>query len=77
MTGQVLWGPVNNEEFNALQDGKWNEKMLIMILCGVIVLVGTMPFWLNGMIHNGVDPLVDAMKQTIPTKLTQNILIVH
>jgi len=77
MTGQVLWGPVNNEEFNALQDGKWNEKMLIMILCGVIVLVGTMPFWLNGMIHNGVDPLVDAMKQTIPTKFTQNILIVH
>ncbi len=77
MTGQVMWGPIKQEEFNELHDGKWNEKLLITILCGVIILVGTMPFWLNGMIHNGIDPLVDAMKQALPAKLSQNLLIVH
>jgi len=51
-------GPVKLDEYNTLKDGLWNEKLLITILTGVIILVGTMPFWLNGMIHSGVDPLV-------------------
>ena len=77
MTGQLLWGPVKLLEYNTLKDGRWNEKLLIAILTGVIILAGTMPFWLNGMIHSGVDPLVDALKNGIPASLTQNIFIAH
>jgi NADH-quinone oxidoreductase subunit M len=77
MSGQLLWGPVKNTEFITLQDGRWNEKMLIVILAGVIILAGSMPFWLNGMIHSGVDPLVDALKISAPGNITQNVSIIH
>ena len=77
MAGQLLWGPVKLVEYNALKDGRWNEKLIITILTGVIILVGTMPFWLNGMIHSGVDPLVDVLKISVHPNLSQNILIAH
>jgi NADH-quinone oxidoreductase subunit M len=54
MSGQLLWGPVKSESLALLQDGTWNEKMLIIILTGVIIAAGTMPYLLSSIIKAGL-----------------------
>jgi NADH:ubiquinone oxidoreductase subunit 4 (subunit M) len=50
----LLWGPVKSESLALLQDGTWNEKMLIIILTGVIIAAGTMPYLLSSIIKAGL-----------------------
>src|SRR5580765_5375256 len=46
-TGQVIMGPLQNNEFSILKDAGWNEKLAAGLLITGIVAIGIAPFWLN------------------------------
>ena len=60
--GTTLWGPIRNAEFEKLSDATWNEKLAAGILVLSIVIIGTMPFWLSGMISKTTDVLLTTVK---------------
>ena len=57
-TGFSMMGPVNKQAYLALPDAAWNEKLAAVILIIPIVLIGTVPFWLNGMVNSSVGTLM-------------------
>ncbi len=46
---KVAMGPVK-EEYKALTDAAWNEKLAAIVLIAGILAIGTAPFWLNDLI---------------------------
>lgn len=67
--GQFLLGPVRNETFSLIKDAGWNEKLLSFVMIGVIVFMGTMPFWFTDMVHDGIGAMMHQM-QHVPQELT-------
>ncbi|MES1219138.1 MAG: NADH-quinone oxidoreductase subunit M [Bacteroidota bacterium] len=60
-TGQVIMGPVKNNDFRLLSDAGWNEKLAAGLLIAGIVFIGFAPFWLNDL----VKPAADIIMQKI------------
>jgi NADH-quinone oxidoreductase subunit M len=56
--GQTAMGPIK-ENFSLLNDAKWNEKMAAAILIIGIVIIGTMPFWLNDLIRPAAEIIMN------------------
>jgi NADH-quinone oxidoreductase subunit M len=60
--GTTLWGPITKKEFEKLSDAAWNEKLAGGILVLSIVIIGTMPWWLSGMISKSTEILFTSVK---------------
>jgi NADH-quinone oxidoreductase subunit M len=60
--GITLWGPIKKKEFENLPDAAWNEKLAAGILVVSIVIMGTMPLWLSGMITKTTEVLLTTIK---------------
>ena len=60
--GITLWGPIKNKTFEKLPDATWNEKLAGGILVASIVIIGTMPYWLAGMISKTMEVLFVSIK---------------
>jgi len=54
-TGQVIMGPINNNEYKLLKDAGWNEKLAAVLLITGIVAIGIAPFWLNDLLQPATD----------------------
>jgi NADH-quinone oxidoreductase subunit M len=50
-SGFAMMGPVHNKSYNSLTDATWNEKLAAAILIIPIVIIGSAPFWLSGMVN--------------------------
>jgi NADH-quinone oxidoreductase subunit M len=56
--GQTAMGPIK-ENFSLLGDAKWNEKMAAAVLIIGIVIIGTMPFWLNDLVRPAAEIIMN------------------
>jgi NADH-quinone oxidoreductase subunit M len=64
-SGFAMMGPVKKDEYLSLPDATWNEKLAALILIIPIVLIGSLPFWLSGMVDTSVGTwMVKLMTQT-------------
>ena len=54
-TGQVIMGPINNNQYKLLKDAGWNEKLAAVLLITGIVAIGIAPFWLNDLLQPTAD----------------------
>ena len=54
-TGQVIMGPITNNDYKSLKDAAWNEKLAAVILITGIVAIGVAPFWLNDLLRPATD----------------------
>ena len=57
---KVAMGPVK-EEYKALTDAAWNEKLAAIVLIAGILAIGTAPFWLNDLI----SPATEIIKEKL------------
>ena len=53
-SGFAMMGPVKKPEYASLPDATWNEKLAAVILIIPIVLIGSAPFWLSGMVNTSM-----------------------
>jgi NADH-quinone oxidoreductase subunit M len=51
-SGLSMMGPIKKPEYLSLPDAAWNEKLAAAILIIPIVLIGSAPFWLSGMVSS-------------------------
>jgi NADH-quinone oxidoreductase subunit M len=77
--GQFLLGPIRNETFSLIKDAGWNEKLLSFVMIGVIVFMGTMPFWFTGMVHDGIGAMMHNIQplQNEVTTVSKDIIIAN
>jgi NADH-quinone oxidoreductase subunit M len=59
--GQTVMGPVGKEEYHALGDAAWYEKLAAFILIAGILAMGLAPFWL----YDLLAPATDMISQRI------------
>lgn len=62
MVGKMFLGPIINDEYNALTDAVWHEKVVVVVLIIAIAGMGLIPFWLSDMIHDSMNPIVEQLK---------------
>jgi NADH-quinone oxidoreductase subunit M len=60
VVGQMLMGPIQNEDHKTLEPAQWHEKLGTLLLLIPIVLIGTMPLWLSNMILESLGPVLQA-----------------
>ncbi|MGZ5243660.1 MAG: complex I subunit 4 family protein [Bacteroidia bacterium] len=65
VVGVFLLGPIKNESFKTLAAATWNEKLSTGMLVVAIFAVGSAPFWITGLIHEGVLPILDNITRGI------------
>jgi NADH-quinone oxidoreductase subunit M len=65
---QVVMGPVQNMDYNALKDAGWNEKIASAILIIGIVIIGVAPFWLTKLISPGTEIIIEHTIKTVSLK---------
>ena len=53
-SGLAMMGPVHNKSYASLPDATWNEKLAAAILIIPIVIIGSAPFWLSGMVNESM-----------------------
>jgi NADH-quinone oxidoreductase subunit M len=53
-TGFSMMGPVTNKSYLSLPDATWNEKLAAALLIIPIVIIGSAPFWLSGMVNTSI-----------------------
>ena len=58
VVGQLLFGPIKNEEFNHLKDATWFERLSTGVLIIAIAAIGMAPYWMTEIIHNSLNPIV-------------------
>jgi len=56
-TGKTIMGPLNNN-YQVLNDAKWNERIAAGILIIGIVVIGVAPFLINQLIGSGTDEIM-------------------
>ena len=56
--GKVIMGPVATKDYALITDAKWNEKWAAGLLVTGIVAIGVAPFWLNQLIGQGAETLM-------------------
>lgn len=59
--GQTLMGPIKNAEYKILADATWNEKFAAILLIGGIVAIGVAPFWLNNLVNDGTQIIMNKL----------------
>jgi len=59
VVGVLLMGPLKNPEHANLPKAKWFEKVVIFILMGSIVGIGTMPLWITDTIRESLIPMME------------------
>ncbi|MFN8254663.1 MAG: NADH-quinone oxidoreductase subunit M [Bacteroidales bacterium] len=59
--GILLLGPIKNEEFLALKDAKWYEKLSTITLIGSVAAIGIYPHWLSELIYNSISPIAEKL----------------
>jgi NADH-quinone oxidoreductase subunit M len=59
VVGVLLMGPLKNPEHAKLPKAKWFEKVVIIILMGSIVGIGTMPLWITDTIRESLIPMME------------------
>jgi NADH-quinone oxidoreductase subunit M len=64
-TGQVVMGPLKNNEFKLLTDAGWNEKMAAGLLITGIVAIGVAPFWLNELVKPAAEIIMQKIVSVI------------
>jgi NADH-quinone oxidoreductase subunit M len=64
-TGQVIMGPVKNNEFKLLTDAGWNEKLAAGLLLTGIVAIGVAPFWLNELLKPATEIIIQKIVSAI------------
>jgi len=56
--GQIMMGPIKNENYLHLKDAQWNEKLAAIILVIGILIIGILPFWLNNLISPAAEVII-------------------
>ncbi|MCB8995577.1 MAG: NADH-quinone oxidoreductase subunit M [Bacteroidales bacterium] len=59
VVGALLLGPIKNDHFNHLEDGKWFERVSTITLISAVAAIGLAPYWLSSMIGTSMQPIVD------------------
>ena len=59
VVGVLLMGPLKNPEHANLPKVKWFERVVIILLMGSIVGMGTMPLWITDTIREGLVPIME------------------
>ncbi len=57
--GQTVMGPINHDYYKGLKDAEWNERLAAGLLILAIVAIGFAPFLLQGLIHGGMESLMN------------------
>jgi len=65
VVGILLLGPIKNEHFNHLGDGRWYEKLSIGSLIFAVAGIGIAPLWLSNLISGGLGPYVSRLAQAV------------
>lgn len=58
VVGQILYGPVWNEDHLKLGDAKWYERLSTGALIFAIAGIGVAPLWLSNMISSSLSPIM-------------------
>jgi NADH-quinone oxidoreductase subunit M len=58
VVGILLLGKIKNDDFNAITDAKWHEKLSVSVLIIGIAAIGIAPLWLSELINNGLGPIM-------------------
>lgn len=65
VVGQILYGPVKNENYLKLNDARWYERISTGVLIFAIAGIGMAPLWLSNMINHSLDPFVHHVIQLL------------
>ena len=65
VVGILLLGPIKNEHFNHLGDGRWYEKLSVGSLIFAVAGIGIAPLWLSNLISGGLGPYVSRLAQAV------------
>ena len=57
--GQILYGPVLNDNYLKLSDARWYERVSTWVLIFAIAGIGVAPFWLSNMIGDSLNPIMN------------------
>ena len=57
VVGILLLGPIKNDHFNHLDDGRWYERLSAGTLVVAIAGIGIAPLWLSNLINSSLGPL--------------------
>jgi len=58
MVGKFLLGKIVNEHHEHLTDATWFERISVVTLLFFMFALGSAPFWVSGMIHESVLPVI-------------------
>ena len=58
VVGVLLLGPIKNDHFNHLHDGRWYERLSAGTLVVAIAGIGIAPLWLSDLINSSLGPYV-------------------
>ncbi len=65
VVGQILYGPVKNDNYLKLSDAKWYERISTGVLITAIAGIGIAPLWLSNMINESLNPIVHQIMQVL------------
>lgn len=58
VVGKILYGKIQDEHHEHLQDATWFERISVVTLIVAIFALGSAPFWISSMIHESVLPVI-------------------
>jgi len=65
VVGQILYGPVKNDNYLKLSDARWHERLSTGVLIVAIAGIGVAPLWLSDMINNSLSPIMHQIMQVL------------
>lgn len=61
VVGQLLMGPVTNNEFLKLKDASWYERVSSVSLIVAVAGIGLFPIWISDLIGDSLEPIVQRL----------------
>jgi NADH-quinone oxidoreductase subunit M len=61
VVGKILFGAVQDAHHEHLTDATWFERLSVITLIIAIFIIGSAPFWISGMIHESVIPVISQL----------------
>jgi NADH-quinone oxidoreductase subunit M len=58
VVGVLLLGPIKNDHYLHLEDGKWYERISTITLVLAVAAIGMAPYWISTMISTSMHPIV-------------------
>lgn len=58
VVGKILFGAVQDAHHEHLTDATWYERLSVVTLIIAIFAIGSAPFWISGLIHDSVIPVI-------------------